>query len=336
MMRLKFSLVVTCFNEMKSLPQWYKDLEAQTRQPDEIIIVDNESTDGTGQFLRSWAERDPRLKLIIQKCSIARGHNIGNEAAKYEHIVSTDMGIRIDPRWFEEIVRPFEEDLSVEVVAGSYAVDMGTVKTAAARAEYYVKGDQTPILKPGFIISNRSSAYKKEVWRQLGGFPEDLTRCAEDSVFGRQIVQKGYKMAFAPQAKVYWARHAKLKDFWKETKGYGIGDGEAHIKTPMAFRLYEKGILPRFLVPPLTALRLFSVQIRRVNFWLAIKRADFVALAFIPLLLLGNGWYFAKGYLIGDERGKRECRACRSRLSGGSGHMGLPGKLQEVPFEQLS
>lgn len=312
---MEFSLVVTCFNEIKSLPQWFKDLEGQTRQPDEIIIVDSESTDGTTEYLREWEKRDSRVRVVAQSCSPARGHNIGNELAKNEYIVSTDMGVRLDPKWFEEIVRPFENDPDVEIVAGSFAVDKSTVRSPAARAEHYIEGDGVPVLKPGFIPGNRSMAYKKKVWRELGGLPEDLTRYADDSVFGRQMVQAGYKMAFAPKAMVYWARPSKLKDFWKEKYGYGIGDGEASIKTPVAFRLYKKNIIPKRLVPPLTAFRVLTKHIAKVRLLSALQKKDLLGLAYVPILLLGIGWYFAKGYIIGDVRGEKECQACRSRLT---------------------
>ena len=119
---MKFSLTVTCYNEMKSLPQWHEDLQAQTRQPNEIVIVDSESTDGTTELLKEWTRFYPRVKLIVKKCSPAKGHNIAVEAAAYEHVVSTDMGIRIDPEWFAEIVRPFEEVESVESIVKRFVV----------------------------------------------------------------------------------------------------------------------------------------------------------------------------------------------------------------------
>jgi glycosyltransferase involved in cell wall biosynthesis len=314
-MVMEFSLVLTCFNEMRSLPQWYEDLRAQTRQPDEIVIVDSESTDGTTEFLREWEARDSRVSIVVQKCSPARGHNIGNASAKYEHIVSTDMGIRIDPNWFEEIVRPFEEDATVEIVAGSYAVDKSTIKSPAARAEYYIEGDGIPNLKPGFIPGNRSMAYTKKVWQELGGLPEDLTQYADDSVFGRQMLQVDYKMAYATKAMVYWPRPHKLRDYWKEVYGYGIGDGEASIKTPIAFRLYKKSIIPKRFIPFITAFRHLTIHICRVRLLTALRKKDFIGLAYVPILILGRGWYFAKGYLLGDARGEKECKACRARLS---------------------
>jgi len=58
---LKFSLVTTCRNEISSLPRWKNDLLAQTRQPDEIVIVDAFSDDGTAEMLLEWADQDARV-----------------------------------------------------------------------------------------------------------------------------------------------------------------------------------------------------------------------------------------------------------------------------------
>lgn len=313
--RMNFSLVVTCFNEMKSLPRWYEDVMAQTRSPNEIVIVDSESTDGTTEFLREWEKRDRRVKVIVQKCSPARGHNIGNELAQSEYIVSTDMGVRLDRRWFEEIVKPVEEDPTVDVVAGSVLLDHDTIKNAAARAEYYIDSKAHRRLEPGCITGNSSVVYSKKIWRELGGLPEDLTFYADDSVFGRQIVASGCKMVVAPKAIVLWARHQRLIAFWKEAFGYGQGDGEAAIKTPIAFRLYKRGLLPRFLVPALTGLRVLSKQLTLRNVWKGLRKGDFVACLYMPSLLFGKGYYFGKGYIIGDVYGEKHCKDCRARLT---------------------
>ncbi len=312
----KFTLVTTCFNEMRSLPRWREDLERQTRQPDEISIVDALSTDGTTEALRKWAAEDSRVKVRVEKCNAARGRNLAIEAATYDHIVSTDMGVRLKPDWFEEIVRPFEADPGIEIVAGTYAVEMESVKSPAARAEYYVEGNGFPKLGPGFVPGNRSVAYTKTVWRELGGLPEDLTLYADDSVFGRQMIQAGYKTAYAPKALVYWCRPLRLVDFWKEQYNYGKGDGEAGIKTPVAFRFYKKGLVPGWLVAPLTAIRRFSKFIMVTRVGEALQKRDFVGLAYVPLLLLGNGWNLGRGYMVGDKIGDNQCQSCRSRLRG--------------------
>ena len=327
---MKFTLVTTCLNEMSSFPRWQGDVSAQTRQPDEIVIVDAESTDGTRERLLGWAGKDPRVRVRIERCSVARGRNIAVEMAAYDHIVSTDMGVRLSPQLFEEIVRPFELDESVEVVAGASAIDADSVASPAARAEYYIESGGVTKLGPGFVVLNRSVAYKKRVYEELGGLPEDLTRAADDSVFGRQVLQAGYSMAFAPTAMVYWQRPKRLRDFWRETAGYGFGDGEAAIKMPFAFRLHLRGLIPATLVPFLTGCRLFQSHVR----WRAIRNAlasrDLVALLYFAPLLFGRGYYFGKSYVRGYERGKQHCTDCRNRLARGRQHGVMDDRMTQV------
>jgi len=289
-------------------------LLAQTRQPDEIVIVDAFSDDGTAELLFEWAEQDERVVVKQEKGAAAHGRNVAIEISSYEHILSTDMGVRLCPVWCEELIKPFEDNTSVEVVAGSTQIDKETVKSAAARAEYYIENGGEPELGPGFVPGNRSMAYTKKVWRELGGLPEDLTFYADDSVFGRQIIQAGYKMAYAPKAMTYWARPSRLRDFWREQYVYGIGHGEADIKVPAAFRWYLKGILPIFLVPPLTALRFFQKQFSLATLLRAFRRLDISALMCMPLLSLGNGYHLARGHIFGYRHGTENCRNCRRRL----------------------
>jgi len=298
---------------MKSLPQWYNNIEQQTRQPDEIVIVDGESNDGTTEYLLNWAKEDTKVRVIVQKCKPARGHNIGNEAATFEHILSTDMGVRLSENWCEELIKPFEQDPRVEVVAGNTCIDKETVKSAAARAEYYIDNGGFSKHGPGFVPGNRSVAYTKKVWRELGGLPEDLTFYADDSVFGRQMLQAGYKMAYASKAMTFWGRPQKLKQFWKEHFNYGKGDGEADIKKPFVVKLWEKGLLPAFMVPFLNGCRTMQKQKWLGAIARTIGSADMVALAVMPILYFGRGYWFAKGFLEGSKSAVN-CMECRKRL----------------------
>ncbi|MBQ9502333.1 MAG: glycosyltransferase, partial [Lentisphaeria bacterium] len=237
---MKFSLVTTCRNEMRSLGRWKQNLIEQTRQPDEIVIVDAFSNDGTAEELFAWAKADPRVKIFQEKGAAANGRNFAIEKASFDHIVSTDMGVRLVPEWFAELTRPFEDDPSVELVIGNTCIDTESLVSAAARAEFYQENGGIANPGPGAVGGNRSSAYLKRIWRECGGLPEDLTFYADDSTFFRQLNEHGYKTAYAWGAMTLWGRSAKLKQFWKEAWNYGRGDGEAFIKEPWAFRQYRQ------------------------------------------------------------------------------------------------
>ena len=46
----------------------------------------------------------------------------------------------------------------------------------------------------------------------------------------------------------------------------------------------------------------------------ALRKGDLVGLAYVPVLLWGNGWNLGRGYLVGDKTGEVRCQSCRERL----------------------
>jgi cellulose synthase/poly-beta-1,6-N-acetylglucosamine synthase-like glycosyltransferase len=311
---IPFSLVTTCRNEMRSFPRWKENILAQTRPPDEIVIVDAFSDDGTAEAITAGAKCDPRVKLIQEKGAAAHGRNVAIEAATYEHVLSTDMGVRLATVWCEELITPFEKDPTVQIVAGNTCIDPETVRSAVARAEYYMENGGEPNLGPGFVPGNRSVAYTQTVWRELGGLPEDLTFYADDSVFGRQMIEAGYKMAYAPRAMTYWGRPQRLGQFVKEWQNYGRGDGEALIKMPRAVRWHCAGRIPAWLVAPITALRGLSQQFNCGAIRRSLRQADVTAFLLMPVLAFRRSYAYASAYLVGMAHGETHCQSARKRL----------------------
>lgn len=314
MNRSPFSLVTTCRNEIKSLPRWKDNLLSQDRFPDEIVIVDAFSNDGTYEFLLDWQKVETRIKLIQEKGNAAKGRNLAIKKASYDIVLSTDMGVRLSDNWCSSLITPFEKNAAIEVVAGSTCIDKETLNGPVGRAEFYIENGGIAKLEEGFVVGNRSVAYKKDVWEKLDGLPEDLTFYADDSVFGRQVVEGKFKMALAPSAMTYWARPEKLTDFWKEQFNYGKGEGEANIKKPYFFRLYENGKL--FWPMAVIGNALWNTY-KQANFKAlgrAIRALDFSAVLILPVLAFGNGYYRIRGYKKGHEFGQINCTSCRNRL----------------------
>lgn len=230
-MIIRTTLVSTVFNEAKRIDQTISDLMQQTCQPSEIIITDAGSTDGTYERLLRWKESSsvPIVVLRKVKCNVAEGRNMAIREAKYNIIVSTDFGCRFHPNWFESLTSPFA-NACVNVVSGAYTVLEKDQITLAAKAAYILSnGYKSDVNDARFIPSSRSIAYKKEVFDKVGGYCEWLTLAADDLVFGKEILAKGYQLYPVDKPYVYWIRHATAKGFVKEAGRYGLGDGEARV-----------------------------------------------------------------------------------------------------------
>ena len=59
---MRLSVVVTTYNRSGDLDRTLESLSVQTRIPDELIISDDCSIDGTAEIITKWKERFPLLK----------------------------------------------------------------------------------------------------------------------------------------------------------------------------------------------------------------------------------------------------------------------------------
>src|SRR5215813_6674236 len=102
---MKVSLVVPVKNEADSIESLMASAAGQTRRPDEVIIVDGGSEDGTPEIVEEWMARhsltDWGRVVRAGEATPGRGRNIGVAHARHGWIAFTDAGIRVERFWLE-------------------------------------------------------------------------------------------------------------------------------------------------------------------------------------------------------------------------------------------
>ncbi len=221
---MKTPLVITVFNEEKTIEKLLAALEKQTRKPEEVIFVDGGSTDRTIEKLQT---SNLKKKVLIKPgASIAQGRNAGIKEAGGEIIVMTDAGCIPHHDWFEKITAPFKNS-STDVVAGFYQM---TGETTLQKCLACYLGILPQKLNPAnFLPSARSIAFKKEIWQKVGGFSEKLERAGEDTLFNYQAKNLGAKFVTAQDALVDWELPKSLSEGAQKFYIYAKGDGQAGI-----------------------------------------------------------------------------------------------------------
>lgn len=223
------SVICTVFNEAASIDRLVDSLLAQTRVPDEVIVVDGGSTDGTVQRLKAREAAGAPLRVFSAPgANISQGRNAAIRAAASPIIASVDAGVRLDPGWLAALIRPFEAEGGdqVDVVCGFFLSDAQTPFELALGATTLPALDE--IDPSTFLPSSRSVAFRRSCWEAVQGYPEGLDYC-EDLIFDLNLKRAGCRFAFAPDALVRFRPRPDLRAFFWQYYRYARGDGKADL-----------------------------------------------------------------------------------------------------------
>jgi glycosyltransferase involved in cell wall biosynthesis len=215
-------LIVTVLNEVSTLDTLLQSIERQTLLPDEIVVADGGSTDGTREALQRWTSRLPLRVVDARGANIARGRNLAIEAANGELIAVTDAGVRLEPEWLANLRHALTPELGL--VSGFFEADPRTPFERALGATTLPTLEDVRPEK--FLPSSRSVLFRREAWARVGGYPEWLDYC-EDLVFDLALKRAGCRVAFAPSAVALFRPRGSLPAFFRQYFLYARGDGKA-------------------------------------------------------------------------------------------------------------
>jgi cellulose synthase/poly-beta-1,6-N-acetylglucosamine synthase-like glycosyltransferase len=325
----RVSLVATCLDERDQIEAWWQSVIAQTRPPDEIVIVDGGSTDGTVERLLALSEEAPAARVFLAPgANIPAGRNIAIREARGELIAVTDVGTVLDQEWLERLLEPFSESPPADV-SGGFFRPAGTrsfqrvLAAVITPALHEIRGED-------FLPSSRSVALRKEWWERVGGYPQWLP-WSEDVVFDLDLRAAGARFAFCPDAIVSWHPPARPTGFLRQYQRYARGDGRAGLwpdRHAIRFAFYV--VLVRLLARGGTASRAIAFSllnaylrrfVRRVHHVRPADSAPGMAAAYlaVPAIVVGGDMAKLTGYAWGTlER-------LRAR-----GRSGLAGR--EIPY----
>jgi glycosyltransferase involved in cell wall biosynthesis len=273
---MRVSLICTVLNEGEAIRRLMDSIVAQTHQPDEIVFVDGGSRDHTVAVIQEYADRLPLRVIVEPGANISRGRNVAVDAAVGDVIASTDAGVRLEPQWLAELVRPLLAG-EAQVSAGFFVSDPHTTFEIALGAT--TLPDAEDINPATFLPSSRSVAFTRQAFEAAGRYPEWLDYC-EDLIFDLRLRDEVGQFAWAPRAIAHFRPRSTPKAFAKQYYRYARGDGKAD--------LWRKRHAIRYVtyVVALPGLILLSVLHR--PWWLLGLVAGVVAYCKTPFRRLGK------------------------------------------------
>ncbi len=197
---LSISVVIPAYNEQAYLAQCLDSLISQKTAPDEIIVVDNNSTDDTARIARSYSG----VKVIAEpKQGIVHARNAGFNAAEGDIIARCDADSILPPSWIQQILAAFKAG-DIAAISGPCSFydlphQLRHFKDAlrSSHTLVYFKGSKAMLGHEVLFGSNM--AITKAIWQKVKNrVCLDESKMHEDTDLSVHIAEVGGVIAFDP------------------------------------------------------------------------------------------------------------------------------------------
>ena len=256
-------VVIPCRNEARSLARVLDGLAAQTRTPDDIVVVDDGSTDGTSAVVEDWGRQhgDQHLRTVAGPVrGVAAAVNAGVSS------LSTDIVVRLDGH-----CRPAADYIAravalvdlpdVGVGGGVWIIDPGAptleaeaIAIASAHplgsggARYRTAGDRfksVPGTKPTDVDTVPFGCFSRSLWEALGGLDERL-RSNEDYDFNYRVRQRGLRVVLDPSMQCTYYARPTVSAVARQYLRYGWWKARMLVRHPRSIKWRQ--LMPALLV----------------------------------------------------------------------------------------
>jgi len=207
------SVLIPVYNGEKTIGKCIESLQKQTKKPDEIIVVDDGSTDKTKDIV----EKHKGVKLLKQDHKgPAAARNLGARKAKGDVLLFTDADCVADKKWVSEMTKPFRNK-EIIGVQGRYKTFQNGVIPKFVQLEIEDRYDRMKKREHIDFIGSYSAAYRKDAFLEAGGFNESFSMASgEDPELSFKLSRSGHKMLFRDSAIVYHEHVNSLGAYLKQ------------------------------------------------------------------------------------------------------------------------
>jgi len=222
------SVVVPCFNAAETLDRCMAALTRQDVPPQEIIVVDNGSQDGSPEIVEQWRKK-VRIPVFLERAA-ARGaaaaRNAGAARAAGEWLAFTDADCEPGADWIkcgiEHIcthdVQALAGPARGTMEGGLVAKLMGLTSLSVGLDEHVVR-HPAPTGLNGFASANLWIDH--QVFNHLGGFDESLSVAGEDMDLCLRLYTSGGALLYVPALDVRHIHPAGMAPMFRKMIHYG-------------------------------------------------------------------------------------------------------------------
>ncbi|MDP2744485.1 MAG: glycosyltransferase [Dehalococcoidia bacterium] len=208
------------YNASATLPGCLRALGRQILPPEEVIVVDDGSTEESANLVKG---HDVHL-LHQPHQGPAAARNLGAQSAKGDLVFFTDADCEPAEDWTAEMVRPFS-DPNVIGVKGAYRTRQHEIVARLAQCEFEERYDRLEQSSSIDLVDSYAAAFRSEALRQSGGFDRAFTQANNEDVdLSYRLARAGLYLVFNRHAIVYhrhpstWNKYLRVKikrGYWR-------------------------------------------------------------------------------------------------------------------------
>ncbi|WP_062059829.1 glycosyltransferase [Cellvibrio sp. OA-2007] len=216
------SIIIPAYNEASFIDCTLQELQdlIKDRSDIEVIVIDNASTDGTGNIVRrrSWV----KLITLPERVTVAAARNAGVGASIGSCFAFIDADILVSSEWFSALI-------DFAHICDEEPLSITGCKVAISRKPSWIEQSWFRWMKTygANYINSGNLICSRKVFNRVNGFCESL-KTGEDVDFCHRAKNLGIAVRPDPSFLVYHEGYPKtILDFFARERWHGIGDTQS-------------------------------------------------------------------------------------------------------------
>ncbi len=162
---IRVSLVIPVYNEVERIRDCLEAVAAQYKQPFEVLVIDNNSTDGTASIARTF----PFVKVLHEpRQGVVYARDRGFNAAQGDIIARIDADTLLAPNWITTITQLFADD-RLDAVTGTVAYRDIAAARIVNRIDLFWRRRMARIMGRDVALQGANMALRRSAWQQIRG-----------------------------------------------------------------------------------------------------------------------------------------------------------------------
>lgn len=190
------SIVIPVYNEAEHLAACLQAIACQTAMPYEVIIVDNNSTDGTVAIAESY----PFVQIMHEsRQGVVYARDRGFTAARGDIIGRLDADSLLAPDWIASVEQLFSEDPELAAVSGKVRYYGLALSGILDTIDLRIRRRMARLLGREVAIQGANMAVRRTAWHRIKSGLCHHSGMHEDHDLGIHLFSRGYKVSFDEQ-----------------------------------------------------------------------------------------------------------------------------------------